>query len=217
MADSPFDRVTGLAGIPSISIPSFSPMEPVTQQEGVMAVGNPEQAFNQADILAGAAGETEDLGLRGSIRDNAREGTLQETLDKIQSDPANAIKELAIEKVQDPSFMMSAAGQGLKALGVKGGLGTLANFLGPLGLAFSLFNFFRGDDSTPVGPSPSTTPGFDGGSGFISPEDLQKVQERVTAPVTRQDLAPLSGEGIAGVDIGGLEESGVFDEEGIVN
>jgi hypothetical protein len=46
---------------------------------------------------------------------------------------------------------------------------------------------------------------------------LQKVQERVTAPVTRQDLAPLSGEGIAGVDIGGLEESGVFDEEGIVN
>jgi hypothetical protein len=80
MADKPLG-----IGIPSISIPGFNPMGQVTQQEGVMAVGNPEQAFNQADILAGAAGETEDLGLRGSIRDNAREGTLQETLDKIQA------------------------------------------------------------------------------------------------------------------------------------
>ena len=48
---------------------------------------------------------------------------------------------------------------------------------------------------------------------------MQKVQERVTAPVTRQDLAPPEGGGIAGVDIdlsGELEESGVFDEEGIL-
>ena len=206
------DKPLGI-GIPSITIPGFTPMERATQTRGIMAAGNPDQS--------NASKEIEDLGLRGSIRDNAREGTLQETLDKIQSDPANAIKDLAIQKAQDPSFIMSAAGQGLKALGATGGLGTLSNFLGPIGFAISLFDFFKGgDDSTsPVGLSPSTTPGFDSGSGFLSPEDLQKVQERVTAPVTRQDLAPPEGGGIAGVDIdpsGELEESGVFDEEGIL-
>ena len=82
------DKPLGI-GIPSITIPGFTPMERATQTRGIMAAGNPDQS--------NASKEIEDLGLRGSIRDNAREGTLQETLDKIQSDPANAINAMAIQ------------------------------------------------------------------------------------------------------------------------